>query len=1001
MNKKEWGIDLTGRKMLYAPWPVDTLGIYRLPTQSEIEEVYGISGEAVRETLLYFEERADIEQADSGGALSATQHLVLMLNDHAIDDKYRITRDELLDPSRWYNNEYYFYFIMFTKKVIGRYDFHYGEGDKGQVSIHHKIFEKGFVEQIPWGVDGHGKTVHDFAITNCVGPLKYIEENNYDISDGLLFINSILPNGFNVDREFFNNETFWISGEFLQYCYTIISILSNDLEILIKSAEYSVREKLRTARLIVNVPKKIALSVMKTVTSKANSVYKYDFEIESNFIIISVSFQKHFQVQQYSKYILSCLNNSSRIHIGAFKAIFELLYRRSISNYNDTLLGNYSGFNLSYNIEGNSRNIIINIIIIMLILIINIIYGIIIDFPNYSIIGISIVVYFLLIWIVGQKNLINELSSKLIESSQSAQEQLLSLEKISERLLEERNNLEISVKLRTNELAIANEKLKELDKLKSEFFANVSHEIRTPLTLILTPVNAVLSNKYGMEPDRAFIESIQRNASRLLGLVNDLLDFSRVDAGRVNLKVQVVNLIELMKEHTGMVLSVCEAKGISLDFYAGSEPVFIMVDRSMMDKIVSNLLSNAIKFTEQGGWIRIRVYIEMGKKANIEVEDNGIGIPEEKIDSVFDRFSQADASSTRCYEGTGIGLALVKEFVTLHGGSVQVESRYHGQYPINHGSTFTISIPMGNDHLEGRTDVEFMDNIDKKEMLDYMYTESLIDGNMKINSQESQINDDDGKPTLLIVEDNLDMHDLLRRLLGDSYNILTAMNGREALNILEFEAFIPDLVLADVMMPEMDGYELTQCLRKDSRFEGIPIILLTAKADEAMKIEGFERGATDYILKPFSAPELTSRIKAQIEMKKVRDRLARTNEMLYKKLASDKKGLSVVSVSSEEKVLRVADFLRENYAADLSREGLAAAVDMSPDHLSRVFNRVQGKRIDEFINELRIQEAVKRLKYSDDTVTSIAFSVGFDNLRSFYSAFHKFTHKKPSDLRHS
>jgi adenylate cyclase len=438
--------------------------------------------------------------------------------------------------------------------------------------------------------------------------------------------------------------------------------------------------------------------------------------------------------------------------------------------------------------------------------------------------------------------------------------------------------------------AQSNTHLQELDHLKSNFFANISHEIRTPLTLILSPVESVLQGDYGKKIDRKFFENLQRNAIRLLKLINNLLDFSKIEAGRMGLKVQESDIVHFIKTYVGSVHSAADSKGIALNFVSVSDEVLLYFDKEKMDKIIMNLFSNALKFTDKGGAIKI-VVKDTEKDCIIEFTDTGVGVPADKLTSIFDRFSQADSSSTRKFEGTGIGLALAKELVELHGGTISVKSRYIDDNTNDHGTTFTVIIPRGKDHLSANENVEYLES----EELDEAVTDHRFAGMREMTElRTSGANESaDSNPrlsgapplpgkvhliTLLIVEDNPDMRNFLTFLLQDHYTVHTAENGEEGLR--KARELHPDLIVSDVMMPVMNGYEMTQKIKEDEELKRTPVLMLTAKAEIANKIEGLEYGADDYLTKPFNSKELLTRIKSLLKINMLQRELLDLNQNL-------------------------------------------------------------------------------------------------------------------------
>ena len=550
-------------------------------------------------------------------------------------------------------------------------------------------------------------------------------------------------------------------------------------------------------------------------------------------------------------------------------------------------------------------------------------------------------------------------------------------------------NLERRVIERTEELREANEKLKEMDKLKTRFFTNISHEFRTPLTLITAPIESLLGGDYGRLPERSIdvMVSMKRNAGRLLRLISDLLDFSKIEAGKMDAKRANCSVPELLSLWIAGVDSGAASQGIKITFQDKTDGLKALIDPDLMEKAVFNLLSNAIKFNRPEGKNLIEVILENDAASfRIIVKDSGIGIPGDQLDGIFDRFSQVDSSSTRRYEGTGIGLSLTKEIAQLHDGAISVESK------VGKGSVFTISIPLVT--LE---DTQAADHYpdDSAEIpaagkRDHANLPGIRAERYSRKSEAREKKDEAEKSTILIVEDNDDMRDYLAGILSKKYRTLSAVNGKEAL--LELEKEKVDLVLSDLMMPEMGGYELTQSIRSRDQYEGLPIILLTAKSQVTDKIQGFEKGANDYIIKPFSAEEVLARIKSQLKFKLLRDKLLRANLNL-------KGRRKILTDASKVKIKAVKEFLDENYDEDIYREDLAAEVGMSPDHLGKMFRQYAGVKISDYINQRRVEDAARQLQETRSKIVDIAFDVGFGSLRSFNQVFRDLMGDTPSNYR--
>jgi len=402
--------------------------------------------------------------------------------------------------------------------------------------------------------------------------------------------------------------------------------------------------------------------------------------------------------------------------------------------------------------------------------------------------------------------------------------------------------------------------MRELDVQKTAFFSNVSHELRTPLTLILTPLEALLIDGADSLPPKLkeTLDIIHLNALRLLKLINNLLDFTKLEAGRMELKRQKTDLIKTLEYYLSTIRSAMEAKGITLEFRTdGNAELFVNMDRFLFEKAVYNLFSNALKFTSSGG--RVTVSVERKDAAfRLSVRDTGIGIPADKLDFVFQRFNQVDSSLSRRYEGTGIGLSLAKDIVELHQGSIEVRS------VLGQGSEFVITMPIGT--VDGVGPVEEIRAVKPSLLSDLRPRGRREAGETGPAAKEAGKRD-----TVLIVDDNPDMRDFLRSLLEGRYAMDLAVDGKDAL--ARIRAATPDLVLSDVMMPEMDGYQLCEAIKKDPAIRHLPVILLTAKTETVMKHAGYEFGADDYLGKPFDPEELLSKLKVFLSREDMRKRL--------------------------------------------------------------------------------------------------------------------------------
>lgn len=431
-------------------------------------------------------------------------------------------------------------------------------------------------------------------------------------------------------------------------------------------------------------------------------------------------------------------------------------------------------------------------------------------------------------------------------------------------------NLERKVQERTRqleenkqELQHSYDQLMEHDRLKTEFFSNVSHELRTPLTLILSPVENLLEQRLGplSKEQHRVLDITRRNALRLLELINDLLDFAKLEAGKPTLRRVSVDMNELVDELVSSASLLAVDRGIHLAFKPDSTLPPMMVDRDKLEKVVANLIANALKFTETGGRVDVTSGCKDGR-LTIAVNDTGIGIAPENHERIFERFVQIDGSTSRQFEGTGLGLPLARRFAELHGGRLQVESE------VGRGSRFWFTIPIipSSEAPEQRANRARPTN----------YSQLLLPMEETAGPETAKPKSD--SDTILIVDDSPDVLTVLKTVLGSDYNILEANDGRAGLQ-LAFK-HDPDLIISDVMMPHVDGYEFCSRIKAEPKTARTPFVMLTAKAELSMKIESLEQGADDYLTKPFNSAELRARVRSLLKVRKLDRQLQTRNEEL-------------------------------------------------------------------------------------------------------------------------
>ncbi|MEZ4926407.1 MAG: ATP-binding protein [Saprospiraceae bacterium] len=541
------------------------------------------------------------------------------------------------------------------------------------------------------------------------------------------------------------------------------------------------------------------------------------------------------------------------------------------------------------------------------------------------------------------------------------------------------------------------ERLKDLDAFKSRVFTNITHEFRTPLTVIQGMAQELEKYESG-KPAGAVKKSaniIHRNGAELLRMINQLLDLAKLEANSMILKPEPTDLVAFVKYLAASFHSLALSKGIQLEIESGENEIPTSLDKDHVQTILANLLSNAIKFTPKGGQIHLSIIrsnnwqIEADNHVNqillpkdmhsndwaiIHVRDSGIGIPEDQLLHVFDQFYQVDNPESRRGMGSGIGLALVKELLSLMGGGLTVKS------DIGKGTEFTVALPIQPAdkiiHSQDSNAQEIAPELLKSE-------------------NEVQNGSDNKLPNILVIEDNADVLDYLSICLEDKYSVQKATDGQAGIDASLKS--IPDIIISDVMMPHKDGYEVVKTLKNDERSSHIPIILLTAKADLDSRIQGLKRGADAYLSKPFDKEELLTYI----------DNLLKQRQQLHARYASgalakvETTGIMDQDLHLEDSFIqKVRGILEENMENEnFDVSGLCNAVHMSRAQLHRKLTALTGKSATQYIRTMRLHKARQLLLSSDKTVSEVAFEVGFRHLQHFSSSFAAEFGQSPSSFR--
>ena len=549
------------------------------------------------------------------------------------------------------------------------------------------------------------------------------------------------------------------------------------------------------------------------------------------------------------------------------------------------------------------------------------------------------------------------------------------------------------VKTRLNEqLAQSNDELKRLNEEVLElthsrlvFFTNISHELRTPLTLIADPVEMLLDDRSIKGRSRELLQMVQRNALSLQQLVGSILDFRKIQNGKMELSLSRFDLPEALQQWTGDFAMTAQRKKIQLqlDTTHFSSSADVVADKEKLARVVFNLLSNALKYTPAGGFIHVSLADE-GERLRIEVQDSGKGIDKEELTKVFERFFQAKGAAS----GTGIGLALVKSFVELHHGEVKVESEP------GKGTCFIVLLPR---QQEGLVEEPQPAAADKSSSFSDDGTLQYIDDGERHGGKLQQIISEHGeKPTILIIDDNNDIRQYERTLLQDYYFVLEASDGREGLEIARKE--VPDLVICDVMMPVMDGLELTQQLKTNTATSHIPVIMLTAKNLEEHRAEGYEQGADSYITKPFHSKVLLARVENLLHQR------AHLRQLFAQGAAEGKETEEVSRLDDRDKafVKQLHDIIKSHMGnSDFGVEDIGAEIGLSRVQLYRKVKAITGSSVVDLLRKARLAKARRLLETNSMNISEVAYEVGFSSPSYFTKCFKEEYGMLPGDVTNS
>lgn len=531
-----------------------------------------------------------------------------------------------------------------------------------------------------------------------------------------------------------------------------------------------------------------------------------------------------------------------------------------------------------------------------------------------------------------------------------------------------------------------------LAELKIRFFTNISHELRTPLSLINGPIEE-LKNKEKLSPTgKEYLNLIDRNARKMLMLVNQILDFRKIQNGKMKMHVSFVNINEMIEMFMREFRMLAEERDISFIFEKPEEHVMLWCDAEKMGTVLNNLISNAFKYTNEGGMICIALEHDYDRKlCTIRVEDDGAGIPDSQLELIFERFQQADnkKSDAGTFAGTGIGLSLSKEYINMHHGRIWAENLKEDK-----GVVFSVEIPTGKEHFD-------------KEATEFYFDDSTAESRVQeetgntIDSEENIMPEkpDKDKPVIMLIEDNIDMCRMLQLQMKNDYTVFTAHDGSEGLK--KIYRHHPDIIITDLMMPGMNGIDLLRSVRQDFNISHIPVIVLTAKNTEEDKMEAVRSGANAFIVKPFSKSYLTARINQLLEEQRIFQRKMVVQTTVENVNGGNKDEYEQHLVKKDIEFLnKIHEVIEQNLNAnDFNIDTIAGTIGLSRSAFFKKLKSLTGLAPVDLVKEIRLNKAAKLIETTDDNITEIAYSIGFRDAGYFGKCFRKKYDMTPKEYR--
>lgn len=839
--------------MKFEPWPRDEAREFRVPGAVEIRLTFGVSGRAVRESLVYFTAR--------GGSPAA---LATGIERLCPDDGWKLTAADLLDASRWYSNECYFYIVMLQKELLGDACFHYPADEIGGLSAFHKIYERGPMKFVPWGVDPEtGKSVHDFSFGSLSAIARYVSnELRISLSEVIYLANRFLPDGYQMEERFFSYEVFWCSMELRAYLLEFFKIVSNRNEVVSEGiGRYGLR--VRHLRFLATFPPSTFPFVMRLLARNASAVVETQVTHWSpGRADLRIQPTSNYKPEHYGSWASSVTKENLSLIVEHYRSLLQSML--SLDKPPQVVMesrGQNQGYmmHLTWPLLAHPTRYVPRLLaglagLFFPTVLSSVAAGGLVIGPGEVIMGIVCSALSWLALSLAEDRF--DLRQRLYREGTSYEETIQELQQVTDDLMRERGKLEARIGERAGELEQANAQLLRLEQARTRFLERISRELHVPLSLILGPLESFMDGRYGdhIQADDPRIRDMHAQGLRLLKRVQDLLDVAQLQSGRLRMRARPIDLADMLAWCAAVARGWADERSIELRFDDRGGGLRAAIDREILEKVVFHLLSNAVRFTLPGGHVELQLeVIENLGQFLIRVKDNGIGIPQRDLSSIIN--AGADDSSPG-----GLGLSICRDFVALLGGAFSIDS-----HP-DEGTSVEIRLPIGTVNESDTNlalDLEHTGEIEVSVRADGYFADvragntagdrNLLDRDIAATSSAGQ------RGGILLLIDDPDLRRFVGEVLSELGNINIAGSLNSALD--DSRRTLPHILVGDLRISDPRTFMLLRGMRQDKELRSTAVMILGYSPNSGGAPPGWEQWVDEVQPLPFRPSELKSRVR--------------------------------------------------------------------------------------------------------------------------------------------